>query len=247
MQKIKSFENLLWYLLTQIQWQPFIVVSFDHFQQVAPQNLKYHAEMVSIVRSVNKSIQQANYMSSVSSSFPGFAVWLLLHPLKDLNLVKSCLHVVRWTFLYFSGHIGAILEIFAKPYSWKMSPSQFLNNNIPIDQNLADMNRMVSPNNIVVYPLIFRIVILIDLFQKLSEIALLIKTRGVTLMIIPLLKCRISDPIIYMNEGLPYSNMDLNLKWTNRLSNTIRKHHEIVVNILVRLVLVSLVISLFDL
>ena len=186
-------------------------------------------------------------MSSISSSFPGFAVWLFLHPLKDLHLVKSCLHVMRWTFLYFGGHIGAIFEIFAKPYSWKMSPSQFLNNNISIDQNLANMHRMVSPHNIIIYSLIFRVVILIDLPQKLSKIVLLLQTWGVALMIIPLLKSRISDPIICMYESLPYSNMDLNLKWTNRLSNNIRKHHEIVVNILVRLVLVSLVISLFDL
>ena len=109
------------------------------------------------------------------------------------------------------------------------------------------MHRMVPSNNIIVNSLILRVVILIDLFQKLFEIALLIQTRGVALMIIPLLKSRISNPVICIDEGVPYSNMDLNLKCTNRLSNNIRKHHEIVVNILVRFVLVSLVISLFDL
>lgn len=79
--------------------------------------------MIAVVRFMYKGIKQANNMSRITTLWPRTAHRSCLNLLQDFNLVESCLHVVRRTFLNFNCDVSAVLEVFAKPNSGEVSPA----------------------------------------------------------------------------------------------------------------------------
>lgn len=51
-----------------------------------------------------------------------------------------------------------------------MAPSKFLDENVPIDEHFSDMTGMVSPNFIILDPLVFTVVLIIEFTDPVFEI-----------------------------------------------------------------------------
>ena len=113
MQEVQSLEHLPRDLLADIHRNALIIVPLDDFQQIASKYLKHHAEMIAILRLVNKCVEQAHNMRLISALPPLLAVRDLFDFLQYLHLIKGRLHVMRRTLLDLHGHIGAIFEVLA--------------------------------------------------------------------------------------------------------------------------------------
>jgi hypothetical protein len=51
-----------------------------------------------------------------------------------------------------------------------VSPTQLLNYHIPVEESLAYMYRMVTTDLVIFYPLILRVVVLVELEKELMEV-----------------------------------------------------------------------------
>ena len=91
-----------------------------------------------------------------------------LHPLgvvvvvgdyvKNLHLVVGGLLVVGGALLDFEGHVGVVLEVPREPDSREVAPAQFLNNYIPLTQELPYVHWVVPPHLVVGYALVLTLV-----------------------------------------------------------------------------------------
>ena len=86
---------------------------------------------------------------------------LFFHPIwwaliENFDLIKGCFKILWSAPLYFERHIRIIIDIFGQPNGWKVTPTQFLNNDVPTDENLSNMHAMVPANFVVRHPLILR-------------------------------------------------------------------------------------------
>ena len=65
-------------------------------------------------------------------------------------------------FLHLDSHITTILKILGKPHRRKVAPTKFLNDNVSLEENLANMDRMVASDFVVWHALIFTWVLVIE-------------------------------------------------------------------------------------
>ena len=72
------------------------------------------------------------------------------HLVQDLNLVKGSDQVVAGRPLDFKSNKGVVNYILGKPNSWEVTPTQLLNDKIPIDEHFSHMHRMV-PSKLVIW------------------------------------------------------------------------------------------------
>ena len=111
---------------------------------------------------MNEGIKKSNNVSIITIfAIPSRLLVMHLDFLKDLDFIKCCLHVVWRTFLDFYGDICFVFKIFAQPYCREMAPSQLLDNDIPLEENFSNMDRMIATNVIIFNALIFRVMLLI--------------------------------------------------------------------------------------
>ena len=103
-------------------------------------------------------------------SIPPGVFMMFFHFLQNLHLVKCCLHIVWTALLNLYGNIGVVVEVLAKPHCGEMSPTQFLDHHVAVEQALPDMHGMVTSNLVVFDSLVLRIVIFIKLQQELMEV-----------------------------------------------------------------------------
>ena len=82
-------------------------------------------------------------------SHPFLVKCVLADLIKDLNLIVGGLLIVTSTFLNFKRYISIKSSITGKPNCAKVTPAKFLQNYIPVDQDFADMDRVV-PSNFVI-------------------------------------------------------------------------------------------------
>ena len=86
---------------------------------------------------------------------------LWLHPIRrtlieNFNFVKSSLQILRSTSLNFDSYISIIFDIFGQPNRGEMTPTQFLNDDVPIDHHLSNMHAMVTSNFVIRHTFVFR-------------------------------------------------------------------------------------------
>ena len=74
---------------------------------------------------------------------------------KNIYLVISSLNVVLRTLLHFECHIAVVSQIFCQPNSRKMTPTEFLNNNISVKQNFSNMDWVVAADLVVRHSFVF--------------------------------------------------------------------------------------------
>jgi hypothetical protein len=114
---------------------------------------------------------------SVESRFIGFIMMKSLDPLRiigfvsnllqNLDLIVRCFKIVRGAFHDFDGNIISMLEILGKPDSRKVSPTKFLHKNVSVDKHLTHMTRMIPTNLVVLNTLVFAVVLLVQMRDKL--------------------------------------------------------------------------------
>ena len=63
-----------------------------------------------------------------------------------------------------------MFEVFGQPHRWKVSPTQFLYQNISIGQHFPNVAWMVSSNFVVFYPLIFAMIFIIQLTNPFLQV-----------------------------------------------------------------------------
>lgn len=131
--------------------------------------------MITVNWPIDECIQKTNNMVVLScSAFPFLGMDHWRDSLQNLNFIKCSLHVLGGTLLNFYGNISVKFKIFAKPNSWEVTPSELLYHNISIDKNLPYVNRMVTTNFIVLNAFVFRVVLLIQLIQKILHAGFLL-------------------------------------------------------------------------
>lgn len=74
---------------------------------------------------------------------------------KNIYLVIGSLNVVLRTLLHFECHIAVVSQIFCQPNSRKMTPTEFLNNNISVKQNFSNMDWVIAANLVVRHSFVF--------------------------------------------------------------------------------------------
>jgi hypothetical protein len=82
----------------------------------------------------------------VNRVFPLFCFPCCRYNIKNLNFIVGSFYIMRGTFLEFESYLGIVDFIFGKPYSGKMSPSKFLNDNISIQKDLTNNKENCLPN-----------------------------------------------------------------------------------------------------
>jgi len=75
--------------------------------------------------------------------------------IKNVHLVIRSFNVVLSTLLYFECHIAVVSQIFCQPNSRKMTPSEFLNNYISIEQNFTNMDWVIATDLVVRHSFVF--------------------------------------------------------------------------------------------
>lgn len=169
MEVVKPDQGLLSDFSAEIDRYSFVVVLFDDFEQVDPQNLEDHAEMISVRPLVYKGVEKLDHVTVIPGDLACDSV-LFSQPLlplgrgtvlggllKKLDLVISSLQVVRGTFLHLDSYVGPKFEITGQPDCGEVAPTQLLDCDIPVNQQLTNVDRVVAPLLVVIYPLIIRI------------------------------------------------------------------------------------------
>ena len=90
--------------------------------------------------------------------------------LQNLYLIIGGIKIVGSRFHHLYCHVGPIFEILCKPHCREMPPAEFLNENIAIDKNLANMARMIPTNFIILDPLILTMVFIIEFPDPIPQI-----------------------------------------------------------------------------
>ena len=62
----------------------------------------------------------------------------------------------------FNSNIVTVLEVFSKPDCREVTPPEFLDQHIPVDQDLTNMTRMISSNFVVFDSLIFTVILFVE-------------------------------------------------------------------------------------
>ena len=86
---------------------------------------------------------------------------------KDIHFIVGCFDVVLGTFLHLQGNVAVEFEILGQPDSGEVSPTEFLDDYIPVKQDLSNMDGMVSTNLVIRHALVFaRIFIFVEALIK---------------------------------------------------------------------------------
>jgi hypothetical protein len=91
--------------------------------------------------------------------------------LKDFNFVVGGFQVVRGAFHDFDSDVVSILEVFGEPDSGEVSPSEFLDKNVSVDEDLTDVTRVIPANFIIFNALIFTMVLFIEVENEFFKSA----------------------------------------------------------------------------
>jgi hypothetical protein len=182
-EEVQAHHDLPGDFLDQIEWQSFVIVPFENFEQINTQDFKHHTKVISIGTFVQERIQQVEDVRviSVESGLIGFIMMKSLDPLWIIGFVSDLLQnfylivrrfkIVRGTFHDFDGNIISMLEVLGKPDSRKVSPTKFLHKNVSVDKHLAHMARMVPSNLVVLNSLVFAVVLFVQMRDKLFQCA----------------------------------------------------------------------------
>jgi hypothetical protein len=85
---------------------------------------------------------------------PLFSSPILGDLVQNINFVISCFYVVLGTLLNLQGNVAVELEILGQPDGREVTPTQFLDNDISIKQDLADMDWMIATDLVVRHALV---------------------------------------------------------------------------------------------
>ena len=181
--EIKTNKNLSGHFSNSVQRKTFIVSSLEHLQQIDSQNFINHTEMIAIGSLVKETVQQVQHMSIISVDLLRFLVfvfanwtdpfrtgWKLCDFLQNLHLVVRSIEIVRSRFHDLNSYVSSIFEILGEPHSGEVSPSQFLNEHIPVDKHFTDVARVVSANLVIFNAFVLTVVFFVELLDPVFEI-----------------------------------------------------------------------------
>ena len=80
--------------------------------------------------------------------------------LENLHFIVGSFEVLRSALLYFQSDIGVVLEILGKPNCGEVPPAEFLNNCVAVEEDFANVNRMVAANLIILDSFILAVMLL---------------------------------------------------------------------------------------
>lgn len=82
-QEIQTHQHLTTYFLHHVQRETFVIISFEDFQKIDPQDFKHHAEVVAVGPLVEERVEEVEYVAIVSVVvlFIGFVDLEGLNPL----------------------------------------------------------------------------------------------------------------------------------------------------------------------
>lgn len=93
---------------------------------------------------------------------PLFGLPVGSHLVQNVHFVVCSFKVVLGAFLHFDRHVAVVFEIFSEPHGRKVTPTELLNYNVPVDENLADVNWVVSAQFVVGHAFIFTGITIIE-------------------------------------------------------------------------------------
>lgn len=173
-----------------MQRQSILIVSFENLQEIDPEYLEDHAEMIAVGAFVEERIEQVQDMCVISIEQclvrlvfvqrldPLWIVSITGHLLKNLNLsvlprkyfVVGGLQVVRRALHNLHCHVVTVLKVFGQPHRREMTPTQLLHQHVAVHQDLPNMAGVVTeyaislPADVVVLnPFVFAVVLIIQL------------------------------------------------------------------------------------
>lgn len=88
--------------------------------------------------------------------------------LQNLNFVIGGVEIVRCWLHNLNSNISPVFKILGQPNSGEVTPSEFLNQDVPVDQYLSNVAGMVAANFIVLNAFIFTMILLIKLPNPIS-------------------------------------------------------------------------------
>lgn len=89
--------------------------------------------------------------------------------LQNLHFIVGGFDVVRSTLHDLDSDVVVVLEVASEPDSRKVSPTQFLNEDIPVQEDFADEAGMIASHLVVLDAFVLTVVLFIQSVQKLVE------------------------------------------------------------------------------
>ncbi len=126
-EEVETHQNLSGDFLHQIKREPLVIVPFENFKQINPQNLKHHTKMISIRSFIQEGVQQVEHMRviPIKSSLVRFVLMKRIDPLgivgfigdflENLDLVVGGFEIVGRAFHDLDSNVVLVLEVFCEP------------------------------------------------------------------------------------------------------------------------------------
>lgn len=86
---------------------------------------------------------------------PFFALPVFGDLVQNLDFIVGGFKVVLRAFLDLDGDVAIILKVLREPYRREVAPAQLLNNDIPVQKDLAHVYRVIASNLVVRHPFVF--------------------------------------------------------------------------------------------
>ena len=87
---------------------------------------------------------------------------ILCDLVEDFNFIVRSFQVVLGTFLHLDSNIAIILQVFSEPDCREVTPAKFLNDDVPVHQDLAHVDWMVASNLVVRHALILATILVVE-------------------------------------------------------------------------------------
>ena len=78
--------------------------------------------------------------------------------IKNFYFIVSCFCIMGSTFLDFKSDVGLVHLISSQPYGRKVAPTELLHDDVAINEDFANVNRVIASNLVVSNTFIFTLV-----------------------------------------------------------------------------------------
>ena len=172
MQIVQSNQNLLGHPPHEWHRNALVVVSFHDLKKIDAQDFEDHDEVLAVGATVDEGVKQLHSMTVFDGiatlALKSILIFLELlyifdevlpesiprHDIQNFDFIICRLLVVRGTLLHLQSHVGVIMSVSGKPNSRKVAPAEFLDNDVSVDHDFADMHGVVAANLVVWDPLV---------------------------------------------------------------------------------------------
>ena len=178
-EEVETHQNLSGDFLHQIKREPLVIVPFENFEQINPQNLKHHTKMISIRPFIQEGVQQVEHMRviPIKSSLVRFVIMKWIDPLgvvgfigdflENLDFIVRGFEIVGRAFHDLDGNVVLVLEVFCEPDGWEVAPAEFLYQDVTVDEDLAHVAGVIAADLVVFNALVLTVVLLVEVGDQL--------------------------------------------------------------------------------